>query len=65
MICEFGRVWLKMALLVGLRAHNLLWRKCARMCGMNRLTMRGAGGALYTQNGGVIFIHNRQRFVPL
>ena len=28
------------------------------MCGMNQLTMRGASSALYTQNGGVIFIHN-------
>jgi len=28
------------------------------VCGMIRLTMRGASGDLYTQNGGVIFIHN-------
>ena len=29
------------------------------VCGIILLTMRRASGALYTQNGGVIFIHNK------
>jgi hypothetical protein len=28
------------------------------VCVMIQLTMRGVSSALYTQNGGVIFIHN-------
>jgi len=46
------------ALLACLQAHNLLWRKSARCVWDDSIDYERASGALYTQNGGVIFIHN-------